>query len=167
MGLYAGKYQLTWHISGKVWDVWLGRIVALILVMTAMLGLYLPILRSAEPPEDEYSEVATFLVDNGYQTAYATFENANTLTSVSDGKVRVAAVASVKDMSACKWLSSSFWYMPEVLDKGRIAYVITESEMEDFGELLGQYEGEMQLEMQIGKFCIFSSAYNFSRVDAR
>lgn len=143
-----------------------GRIVTLVLLITAITTIYLPILKSAEPPQNEFNEVAKFLSDKEYRIAYATFENANTITALSDGNIRVAAVASVKDMSACKWLSSSAWYVPEVPYEERTAYVVTEAEREEFEEFLLQHEGELQLETQIGKFYIFSADYNFSKLDA-
>lgn len=123
-------------------------------------------MESAEPPEGEYSEVAAFLLENEYQAAYAGFENANTITALADGSIRVAAVASVKDMSACKWLSSSTWYVPAVPYKERTAYIVTEAERAEFEEFLLQHKEELQLEIQIGKFYIFGAEYNFSKLDA-
>ncbi len=98
-------------------------------------------------------------------TAYTTFEHANMLTALSDGKVTVAPVASVEKMDVCKGLSCKEWYVPNVPREMKTAYVITEAEMENFQEFLLLHKEEMSFLIQIGNYHIYGSNYNFSTLN--
>lgn len=90
-----------------------GYIVVLSLFTFQTYTIYRPILQSEEPARTPIYEVCQYLKDHGYQTAYATFESANTITVLSGGTITAAAVASVEKMDICKWLSSTEWYVPK------------------------------------------------------
>lgn len=145
-------------------------VIAVIMILTISIerldNLYLPILKAKEPPQSESFEVVCFLEENDFKLAYSTFENANMMTALSNGKVQVAAVATVEKMDVCKWITSTNWYVPNVPYEARTAYVIPESEMGNFGEFLAVHESDMRLETQIGRFFIYSSDYNFSCLES-
>ena len=126
-----------------------------------VLNLYIPVVRSIEPPETDYTAVTDFLEENGYLLAYATFENANTMTIISNGRVRVAPVASIGRMDCCKWLSSQSWYPPYVAQEQTTAYIVTESQMPEFAFFLSEKEEQVKKVQQIGKFHIYVSDYNY------
>lgn len=147
-----------------VWELGAGVLIAGYAIIN--IGTtYLPIIRAEEPPKTEFYEVSRFLEENNYLTAYATFENANTITVLSNSRIRVAPVASVDKMDICKWMSSTEWYVPNVPFEEETAYIITEAEEECFKEFLLLHEGEVHFKTQIGKFLIYVSDYNFSRLD--
>lgn len=138
---------------------------ALILVLAAMnfSGVYLPVLRSEEPAKSELLEAVVFLQENGYERGYAGFENANTMTALSNGALQIAPVASFSGMDICKWLSSVDWYVPNVPFEEITAYIVTEAQREEFLEFLAlKEENAFQLLAKIGEYYIYSSAYNFS-----
>lgn len=137
-------------------------LVILALTTERFCNIYLPVLKAEEPPQGEISEVVCFLEEHDFQTAYSTFENANLMTVLSNGKTRVASVGSVEKMDICKWMSSTDWYVPNVPYEERTAYVIPESQMEAFQAFLAVHGEDMKLEAQIGRFLIYSSDYNFS-----
>lgn len=139
-----------------------GYVIVLILSLFQVNTFYRPIIQSEEPIGTSEYKVSQYLLDNGYHTAYATFESANTMTVLSGGTVRVAAVASVDKMDACRCLSSSEWYVPNVPYKSATAYIVTEKENEEFGRLYGQHTEDIQLMTQIDKYMIYVSDYNFS-----
>lgn len=147
------------------WGMKMAACVA-VMLLTAMhfVDIYLPILRSEEPPVNDFYEAVQYLEENDFQLAYSTFESANTMTVISDGEVRVAAVNSVSEMDICKWMTSTEWYVPNVPFESVTAYIISESEMGDFEEFLESHEDDMRFETQIGRFSIYSSDYNFSRL---
>jgi hypothetical protein len=124
--------------------------------------VYLPIIRSQEPPASELHEVGNYLIENDYHTAYATFENANTLTVLTNGKVQVSAVASVEKMDICKWMSSTDWYVPNMPFEDKTAYIITKAEAESFAVFLETHKEEVEFAASIGKYSIYTSNYNFS-----
>ena len=138
-----------------------GIIIAL-LAVERLLHIYLPVLKAEEPPQSESYEVVRFLEENDFPISYSTFENANKMTVLSNGKIRVAAVATVEHMDVCKWVSYADWYAPAIPYETRTAYIISESEMENFEKFLAVHEDDLQLETQIGRYYIYSSDYNFS-----
>ncbi len=143
------------------WKVVVGFLIAAF-VAANIYTVYLPIIRSQEPPASELHEVGNYLIENDYHTAYATFENANTLTVLTNGKVQVSAVASVEKMDICKWMSSTEWYVPNMPFENKTAYVITEAEAESFAVFLETHKEEVEFAASIGKYSIYTSNYNFS-----
>lgn len=161
----AFSVLLLWkksHVSVKI--LLLG--VIMILSVTNIYQIYVPALKSAEPPETDAYRVVRFLEENEYLTAYATFENANMMTVLSDGKVRVAPVASVSQMDICKWLSSEEWYPPNVSCWQRTAYIVTEAEQEQFHIFLRDKENSIEEIKQIGKYKIYISDFNYANLGA-
>ena len=126
--------------------------------------IYLPVLQSEEPPRSDAYQVVPYLAENDYPLAYTTFEHANMLTALSDGKVKVASVASVKNMDICKWLSCKDWYVPNVPYKMRTAYIITEAEMDNFDDFYAKHEEDIAFLKQIGNYHVYVSDYNFSNM---
>lgn len=127
--------------------------------------VYSPILMMEEPVQDDIYQTARYLEDRDLRTVYTTFNNANVITVLTNGKIRGAAVDSVSNMSICRWLTSTEWYVPNVPFEEETAYVIPESEMEEFGEFLAVHGDDMKYETQIGDYLVYSSDYNFSRMD--
>lgn len=147
-------------LKGK-WKI-VGGILTVLFVMVNVHIVYMPIISSQEPPATEAYEVGKYLEKKDYQTAYATFENANLITVLTNGKVQVASVASVDTMDICKWMTSTDWYVPSMPYKERTAYIITESEMGLFQEFLKEHDGEIDFSQKIGRYSIYTSDYNFS-----
>lgn len=119
-------------------------------------------MQSEEPNDSEEYAVCKYLIENEYEIAYADFERANTMTVLSGGEIRVAAVASLGKMDVCKWLSSTEWYVPNVPYQSRTAYIVTEAQRETFDKFYNLHQEEIRLEAQIGKFYIYGSEYNYS-----
>lgn len=164
--IYAMAFAVAflWNKIKNRWK-WIGGILIAALVVTNIYTIYLPIMKQEEPPETAIYQVGKWLEENQYHTAYATFENANTITVLTNGKARAAAVASVDKMDICKWMSSTDWYVPNVPFVERTAYIVTESEAEMFDDFLKEHGEYVQFDSQIGKYLIYTSDYNFSRLD--
>lgn len=124
--------------------------------------VYVPIVQSKEPADSEEYAVCKYLMEHEFKMAYADFERANTMTVLSGGEIRVAAVASLERMDVCKWLSSTEWYVPNVPYQSRTAYIVTEGQRADFDQFYNLHREELRLEAQIGNFYIYSSEYNYS-----
>lgn len=151
------------RIYGKILSFLIFLTVSVIAVSN-LIAIYIPIMKAKEPPQTAEYEVARYLEENNLPTGYSTFDHANNLTVLSNGKVRVAAVASLDKMDVCKWLSSADWYVPNVPYEERTAYIIPEARMDEFSEFLALHEKDMQFETQIGNYFIYSSSYNFSNL---
>ena len=168
------RYYFVFIFTLALSVVWLiqrsGQIIKGVLILASAIvivsnvhSIYIPILRSADPPAGEALEVAKYLDAEEYQNAYATFENANTITVLANG-VRVAPVATVERMDICKWMTSSQWYVPNVPYEQETVYIVTETEMEQFKSFMDQYKETLQELPQIGKYHLFLSPYNYSNL---
>lgn len=151
---------------------WTGKALSLVLSLSVLvisvsnlLSIYAPIMSAEEPPQTADYEIAGYLEKNDFPIAYSTFYHANNLTVLSNGKVRGAAISSLDKMNVSRWLSSSNWYVPNVPYEQRTAYVIPETEMEDFTKFLETHGEEMQFETKIGTYFVYSSDYNFSYLE--
>lgn len=163
--LMALSVPLLWQNCSIKWkSVTLSAIV--ILSILNITRIYFPIICSDYPPKlaGEY-QVVEFLKENNYLTAYATFENANTMTVLSNGDVRVYSVATIEKMDICKWLTSTDWYFPNVPYEHKTAYIVTETEMTAINEFFKGKENLVHEAATIGKYHIFFSDYNFSNLD--
>lgn len=147
-------------VDGKMRRLICGTL--LLLTLLHIQQIYVPVLRSGEPPWTEEYQTVRFLEENHYAMAYATFENANTMTVLANGRVRVAPVASVSGMDICKWLSSSEWYVPALPYHSATAYVITEAQMDEFGSFLEGKAEELKEIGRIGRYRIYGADYNYS-----
>lgn len=148
---------------------WLFRAVIAAMVVFLLFShiceIYLPILRSEEPtPSAEY-EVCRYLKENDYEIVYANFDKGNTITILSGGEVRGAAVASFKTMNICRWLSSEEWYAPNMPYRQRTAYVVSETDKAVFNQFLTLHPEEIRLKTKIGYLYIYESDYNLSSLD--
>lgn len=139
-----------------------GYVLTLFLFLFQANTVYLSIMQSDDPYWDAKYEVCKYLEDNEFQTGYASFEIANTMTVLSEGTIRIAAVASVEKMDICKWLSSTEWYVPSMPYESRTAYIVMEAEREAFDTFCKQHQEDIRFDTQIGQFLIYESDYNLS-----
>lgn len=99
--------------------------------------VYQPILKAEEPTASDALEVVNYLEENGYEMAYSTFENANKMTALSNGKVNVYAVNSFETMDICKWLTNADGYPEDgIADQDDAVYIVPEARMEEFERFL-------------------------------
>lgn len=99
--------------------------------------VYQPILKAEEPTASDALEVVNYLEENGYEMAYSTFENANKMTALSNGKVNVYAVNSFETMDICKWLTNADGYPEDgIADQDGVVYIVPEARMEEFERFL-------------------------------
>lgn len=124
---------------------------------------YYPMVMDKSFENSEYIQVGEYLLQEGYEIAYADFERANTITVYNDGKIQVAAVNSFTDMSVCKSLSSRKWYVPNVPAESKTAYIVTPYRMAEMEEFLKEHE-DVILKHQIGIYSIYGADYNYSKL---
>ena len=99
--------------------------------------VYRPILKAEEPIASDALEVVNYLEENGYGTAYSTFENANKMTALSNGKVNVYAINSFETMDICKWLTNADGYPDDgIADLDGAVYIVPEARTEEFERFL-------------------------------
>lgn len=156
---------LVWEKSRNVVKCMIGA-TGILLAVSNFGQVYLPMIRSQEPPLTEEYQVTAFLEEKDLPIAYATFENANTMTALSNGAVRVYPVASAEKMDICKWMTSTDWYCPNMPFKQKTAYVITDAEQDCFAVFLEDKSGSVEEAGKIGKYTIYVSECNYSNLGA-
>lgn len=154
---------LVWEKSKNVIKYMIG-VTGILLAVSSFVQVYLPVIRSDEPLLTEEYEVTAFLMDKGLSVAYATFENANTMTVLSNGAIRVYPVASVEKMDICKWMTSTEWYCPNMPFEQKTAYIITDSEEDGFTLFTSDKERIVNEVERIGKYTVYVSDYNYSNL---
>lgn len=134
-----------------------GVIVVLIsLIVPAMhiTTVYSPILKAQEPTPSDALEVVRYLETNGYTEAYSTFESANRMTALSDGRVNVYALNSFENLDMCQWLTSREWYPEDgIADQSGTICIVPE---ERLAELDGLKERGIEYDSleQVGSYWI-------------
>lgn len=124
--------------------------------------VYKPMLTDKSYENHIFAQVGEYLLQEGYEYAYADFERANTITVFMDGKIQVSPVNSFSQMDVCKSLSSRKWYVPNVPKESKTAYIISDSRMPEMEEFLSKHSGEVELKKKIGILNIYGSDYNYS-----
>ncbi len=156
---------LVWEESRSVIKCMIG-VSGILLAVSNFVQVYLPVIGAQEPPLTEEYQVTAFLEENNLPIAYATFENANTMTVLSNGAIRVYPVASVEKMDICKWMTSTDWYCPNMPYEQKTAYVITDAEKDRFAAFLNEKGSNVAEAEKIGKYTVFVSDYNYSNLGA-
>ena len=134
-----------------------GVIVVLIsLIVSAMhiTTVYSPILKVQEPTPSDALEVVRYLETNGYTEAYSTFESANRMTALSDGRVNVYALNSFENLDMCQWLTCREWYPEDgIADQSGTICIVPE---ERLAELDGLKEKGVEYDSleQVGSYWI-------------
>ena len=157
----SGLYQMNRRKKRTYVSV-LGTMTAIILVAAGIVmginvhTVYQPILKAEEPTASDALEVVNYLEENGYEMAYSTFENANKMTALSNGKVNVYAINSFETMDICKWLTNVDGYPEDgIADQDGVVYIVPEVCEEEITKR-GSNEGEYQLLSEMGVYKIWN-----------
>lgn len=129
----SGLYQMN-RRKKRTYASVLGTMTAIIIVAAGIViginvhTVYQPILKAEEPTASDALEVVNYLEGNGYEMAYSTFENANKMTALSNGKVNVYAINSFETMDICKWLTNADGYPEDgIADQDGAVYIVPEA----------------------------------------
>lgn len=126
--------------------------------------MYYPMLTDKSYENDTYVQIGEYLLQEGYESAYADFERANTITVYNDGKIQVSALSSFSNMEVCKCLSSRKWYVPNVPKESKTAYIVSDSKMGEMEEFLSEHQNDVEFKIRIGIYNIYGSDYNYSKL---
>lgn len=109
------------------------------ILLTALMALrfnYHALIKNDSSQDSSYMHVAEWMIENGYDKGYATFDFANPITVMSNGAVQVCAVSNMHDLEGAKWLTNAAWYPPYSERKGPVVMITTQSSEPDFKTLL-------------------------------
>lgn len=112
--------------------------------------------------EQATAQVARWMEDNGYEYGYSTFNQANTITVMSNNKVKVRAVNSMKEMQGAKWLSDKTWYPPIKDADGPTCYIVTEANAEEFAEFMDDRKPAVIEQTEIGDYTVYVLDHDYT-----
>jgi hypothetical protein len=99
---------------------------------------------SVDKNEDK-RQVAAYLEENGYDFGYATYEYANIIQELTDGRVEIANIWKLGEMSFFRWSSPVAYYEEKQGDKGVFLLVSTQQAL-DYGSEPALQAGEIVYE---------------------
>ena len=108
------------------------------------------------------AKVANWMEDHGYEYGYSTFNHANPITVMSNNKVKVRAVNSMKEMQGAKWLSDKTWYPPYRSSEGPTCYIVSDSGDEDFAEFLAAQQPTIIEEADVEGYAIYVLDHDYT-----
>jgi hypothetical protein len=82
---------------------------------------------------EDKQQVAAFLEENGYDFGYATYDYANILQELTDGKVEIANIWRLDEMSFFRWSSPVSYYEEDRGDQG-VFLLLSAEEARAYGE---------------------------------
>lgn len=142
-----------------------GLVVAITIVLVGNSNrVYLPMLLDKSFENNDYVKVCDYLIEEGYENSYTTFDHANRMTLSGDGKVQISAVSSLANMEACKWLSCRKWYVPNVSEESKTAYIVSDYRSQEFDSFYQEHQDTVKYKTKIGNFSIYGSDYNYSKL---
>lgn len=141
---------------------------ALVAAVVVMLGIlsskyyYDTLITGDVSASSAEAQVADWMKERGYEYGYAIFDNANSITVISDNAVKVRAVNNMRDMEGCKWLSDSTWYPPVKSSEGKTCYIVSESAREDFDVFLKERNPEVIEVSDVDRFTVYVLDHDYT-----
>lgn len=141
---------------------------ALVAIIAAMLGIiasryyYTELIVHDNSQNTADIHVAQWMQENGYDYGYAIFDNANTITVMTNNEVKVRAVNNMKDMEGCKWLSDSTWYPPTRSSEGATCYLVSESAKTDFDSFLTERNPQILETSQVDRYTVYVLDHDYT-----
>lgn len=126
--------------------------------------VYYPMIAEHNYEQNAHMQVGEYLLQEGYEYGYSDFANANTITVYSDGKIQVSAIDTFSEMNICKWLTSNKWYVPNVPQNSKTAYIVPDHKLNEIEEFINKNPGAVEFKTQIGHLYIYGSEYNYSKL---
>lgn len=138
----------------------------LVLLVESITLFYIPVFKS-DNTDSEHYKIVKRLEEDGYSWGYSTFNNANTITLISNGNVCIAPVDSLTKMNILKWLSSRNWYAPNTPSNQKSAYVVPLQLKQDFDGFLSKDDNATWMEpgFETDNYIVYYSMRNFSYLD--
>lgn len=135
------------------------------ILLAALLALrfnYHALIKNDSSQDSSYMHVAEWMIENGYDKGYATFDHANPITVISNGAVQVCAVSDMYDLEGAKWLTNATWYPPYTGRKGPAVIITTPSSEPDFKTLLEEQSEIIVIErIEVDGFILYATKEDY------
>ena len=109
-----------------------------------------------------YSQIVEWMEEHRYEHGYSTFNNANTITVISNNRVKVRAVDNMYDLHGCKWLTDMSWYPPTKSSEGATVYIVVTDWQPDFDKFLDETAPGIIEQTAIGDYNIYVLDHDYT-----
>ena len=154
-------FALFMHKVNRKWLVLLAIPVIYIALLSGK-DFYNSLIVNDKSDTLETTLVADWMEENGYGYGYSTFDHANYITVMSNNKVKVRAVNSMREMEGAKWLSDKTWYPPVKSSEGPTCYIVTEHLKEDFEAFLERENPTIVTTGTVGNYTIYVLDHDYT-----
>lgn len=107
----------------------------------------------------EYEEVISFMESEDLQYGYAEFWDASRICIMTDGAITMGHCYHMEDLHMYWWTTSTKWYVPNLPEKMRTAYIVCIEDKESF-EAQFDDPSIVSLGFQNERFAVYISEYN-------
>lgn len=143
----------------------LGALTALGVCVFALLNLKYTYVEAVSTTDNlkPYEEVAEYMEQKGLDWGYAEFWDAARISLISDGRITMGHSYQMEELGMYWWLTNVNWYVPNLPEDMRTAYVVKTADREGF---LAQFEDPavMELGFENERFAVYISDKNFVRM---
>ena len=107
----------------------------------------------------EYEEVIAYMESENIDCGYAEFWDASRICGMTDGRLTMGHCYRMEDLRMYWWLTSTKWYVPNLPEEMRTAYVVRREDKEAF---LEQFEDDsiVSLGYENDRFAVYVSERN-------
>ncbi len=128
----------------------------------AIIDFYDVLISGDNSKNSDAYKVTEWMQENGYEYGYATFDNANMMTVLSNNQVKIRAVNNLADMEGCKWLTDTTWYPPVKSTEGETCYIVNEYTNEDFNKFLEDYDADILNVENLGYYTVYVLDHDYT-----
>ena len=135
-----------------------GFIVAILAVVYGAVSVtvfYDGLIASDNSESSAYYQIATWMESKGYEYGYSTFDHANTITVMSNNRVKVRGIDSFEKLNGIKWLTDATWYPPTKDTAGKTCYIVTKHTKDDFDTWLSENNPKIVDSQDIEGFTVY------------
>ena len=111
----------------------------------------------------ELTQIVSCIEDHNCQFCYSSFNNANNLTVISNGKVQGAAIADFSKLNINKWLTSTDWYCPNADYNAPTAYLMPKYADYSFDKMCSMYN-DISIILETDNYILYYSPHNYSNL---
>lgn len=108
-------------------------------------------------------KVIDYMAEEGIDFGYAEFWDANRICAMSDGKITMGHSLQIEQLQMYWWLTSTEWYVPNLPEDMRTAYVVRQEDKEAFPTQFGETVF-LELGFENEKFAVYISDKNLVRM---
>ena len=111
----------------------------------------------------ELTQIVSSIEDHNCRFCYSSFNNANNLTVISNGKVQGAAIDDFSKLNISKWLTSTDWYCPNADYNAPTAYLMPKYADYSFDKMCSMHN-DISIILETDNYILFYSPHNYSNL---